>query len=71
MIHDSFGCHASDIPMLSACLREAFIDLYVNNDPLETFRLQTQQLTDTVLPTPPVKGTLDLTDVRKSEFFFA
>jgi DNA-directed RNA polymerase len=71
MIHDSFGCHASDIPMLSACLREAFIDLYVNNDPLETFRLQTQQLTDTVLPTPPAKGTLDLTDVRKSEFFFA
>jgi|TARA_R110000796_G_scaffold120248_5_gene234391 DNA-directed RNA polymerase, mitochondrial len=71
MIHDSFGCHASDIPMLSACLREAFIDLYVANDPFELFRLQTQELTDTVLPMPPTKGSLDLTDVRKSEFFFA
>ena len=71
MIHDSFGCHASDIPMLSACLREAFIDLYVNNDPLETFREQTQELTDTVLPIPPAKGALDLTAVRNSEFFFA
>ena len=71
MIHDSFGCHASDIPMLSACLREAFIDLYVANDPFELFRLQTQLLTETVLPMPPAKGSLDLTDVRNSEFFFA
>jgi DNA-directed RNA polymerase len=71
MIHDSFGCHASDIPMLSACLREAFIDLYVANDPFELFRVQTQELTDTVLPMPPAKGTLDLTVVRDSEFFFA
>ena len=71
MIHDNFGCHASDIPMLSACLREAFIDLYVANDPFELFRLQTQLLTETVLPMPPAKGSLDLTDVRNSEFFFA
>lgn len=71
MIHDSFGCHAADIPMLSACLREAFIDLYVNNDPFDAFRSQTQLLTTTTLPTPPAKGKLDLTAVRNSEFFFA
>ena len=71
MIHDSFGCHAADVPMLSACLREAFLDLYVGNDPLETFRSEAQKLTQTVLPNPPQKGSLDVTLVKNSEFFFA
>ena len=71
MIHDSFGCHASDIPMLEACLREAFLDLYVNHDPLAQFHSDAQKLTSTALPIPPAKGTLDLSLVKKSEFFFA
>ena len=71
MIHDSFGTHASDIPMLSACLREAFIELYLDNDPLEMFRTQMQSLTDNPLPDAPEKGELDLSAVRNSEFFFA
>ena len=71
MIHDSFGCHAADIPMLSACLREAFLDLYVGNDPLEAFRSQAQKLTQTPLPNSPTKGGLDLSLVKNSEFFFA
>jgi DNA-directed RNA polymerase len=71
MVHDSFGCHAADIPMLSACLREAFIELYLHNDPLENFRLETQALTETALPMPPAQGSLDLEAVRKSEFFFS
>jgi DNA-directed RNA polymerase len=71
MIHDSFGCHAADIPMLSACLRRAFLDIYVGNDPLEAFRSEAQKLTTTVLPVAPQKGTLDLSLVKNSEFFFA
>ena len=71
MIHDSFGTHASDIPMLSACLRETFIELYLDNDPLEMFRTQMQTLTDNTLPDAPEKGDLDLSAVRNSEFFFA
>jgi len=71
MIHDSFGTHAADIPLLSACLREAFIELYLDNNPLEMFRTQTQTLTNQLLPEPPEKGDLDLTSVRNSEFFFA
>lgn len=71
MIHDSFGTHAADTPMLSACLREAFIELYLDNDPLQMFREQAQVLTDTPLPPPPVKGDLDINLVRNSEFFFA
>jgi DNA-directed RNA polymerase, mitochondrial len=71
MIHDSFGSHAADIPMLSACLRETFIELYLDNDPLEMFLNQTQILTNAELPELPAKGTLDISSVRNSEFFFA
>ena len=71
MIHDSFGSHAADIPMLSACLRETFIELYLDNDPLEMFLNQTQILTNSELPELPAKGTLDISAVRNSEFFFA
>jgi len=71
MIHDSFGTHAADVPMLNACLREAFIELYLDNDPLAMFRDETQLLTTTALPSLPKKGELDLTAVRESEFFFA
>jgi DNA-directed RNA polymerase len=71
MIHDSFGSHAADIPMLSACLRETFIELYLDNDPLQMFLNQTKILTNAELPELPAKGTLDISAVRKSEFFFA
>ena len=71
MIHDSFGSHAADIPMLSACLRETFIELYLDNDPLQMFLNQVQILTNAELPELPAKGTLDISAVRNSEFFFA
>lgn len=71
MIHDSFASHAADIPMLSACLRETFIELYLDNDPLEMFKTQVQILTNAELPELPGKGTLDISAVRNSEFFFA
>ena len=71
MVHDSFGCHASDVPMLSACIREAFVALYVDNDPMENFLLEAQELTEDPLPSLPEKGSLDVTAVRESEFFFS
>jgi len=71
MVHDSFACQASDIPMLSACIREAFVDLYVNNDPLASFLSEVQELTQDDLPPLPEKGNLDVEQVRDSEFFFS
>jgi len=71
MVHDSFACHASDVPMLGACIREAFVDLYVNNDPLASFLSEVQELTQDDLPPLPEKGTLDVEQVRDSEFFFS
>ena len=71
MVHDSFATHASDIPMLNACIREAFVTLYVENDPLECFLTEVSELTRNDLPSLPSKGTLDVERVKSSEFFFA
>ena len=71
VIHDSFGCHAADIPMFNACIRQAFVNLYVDYDPLADFKSQTEQAANINLPPLPDKGDLDVTVVTDSEFFFA
>ena len=71
MVHDSFGCHAADVPMLGACLRRAFVDLYNDYDPLADFKAQTEKAANINLPPLPDKGQLDVTTVYDSEFFFA
>lgn len=71
MIHDSFGCHAADVEMLGACLRETFVELYVDNDPLQRFKEEGEALVGKELPALPPKADLDVTQVRDSEFFFA
>jgi DNA-directed RNA polymerase len=75
MIHDSFGTLAADIQTMSVCLREAFIDQYSETDVLGVFRDEiTAQMEDAAraaVPPVPEKGNLDLSQVRKSDFFFA
>ena len=71
MIHDSFGCHAADVEMLGACLRDTFVTLYQDNDPFLMFKEQCESLIGRELPTMPDKGDLDVTQVIHSEFFFA
>ena len=58
-----------------ACLKAAFIDLYEAQDPLACFRVDMVDIVDEGrikdLPPLPPKGTLDLSAVRESDFFFA
>jgi len=75
MIHDSFGTHAANTALLSACLREAFVGLYHETDVLEDLRQQflrqvAPEQQAKILPVP-AKGTLDVSAVRHSDFFFA
>jgi DNA-directed RNA polymerase len=74
MIHDSYGTHACDVETMATCLREAFIEQYTP-DLLEEFKQEImKQLPDKLiekLPDIPPKGTLDLSLVLQSEFFFA
>lgn len=75
LIHDCYGTHAADMDMLAACLREAFVDLYKEHDPLQSFYEQIlEQIPEEHhkdVPPPPTKGKLNLGMVRHSDFFFA
>jgi DNA-directed RNA polymerase len=65
MIHDDYGTHCADAPVMYHIIRDQFVKLYSQHDPLEDLRKK-YHLTD-----PPSKGTLDINDVLESTFFFS
>ncbi len=65
MIHDSFGTHAADTEVLFNVLRDEFVKMYQNNDPLQDFANKYS------LPDTPAKGKLDLEEVRRSLYVFS
>lgn len=64
-IHDSFGTHPADVDAMHRCIREAFVEMYTENDPLADFLEGLGQ--DAELP---MRGNLDINQVLTSEFFF-
>jgi DNA-directed RNA polymerase len=76
MIHDSFGCHASDMKwFLAECIKPAFVDMYQGGDNLELFKKEIAVGIDKdhmeKLRPLPAKGSLVLEEVLESEFFFS
>ncbi|CUA90961.1 Mitochondrial DNA-directed RNA polymerase [Chelatococcus sambhunathii] len=75
LVHDSYGTVAADVDIVSVCLRKAFVQLYTEHDPLAEFRVDIAgMLSDEALPELPElppKGTLDVSLVERSDFFFA
>jgi DNA-directed RNA polymerase len=75
MVHDSYGCHACDADTLSRALRQAFVQMYHEKDWLEAFRAEVAEqvgpaLAEKLPPVPP-KGSLHLSEVVNSLYFFA
>ena len=77
MIHDSYAVHAGELSngqnctdVLFASLREAFVDMYTNHNPLDNLRETIMEVVKDV-PHPPAKGTLDINKVLLSEFFLS
>ncbi|QWY83423.1 DNA-directed RNA polymerase protein [Rhizobium phage RHph_X3_9] len=68
-IHDDYGTHACDTDILHRVIREAFVDMYGHNDPLQSFKDE-QEAKGHTLPDVPEKGTLDINLVLDSPFFF-
>jgi DNA-directed RNA polymerase len=66
MIHDDYGTHAANAASLFRIIREEFLRMYVEHDPLADLVTMYPQLTP-----PPKPGTLDLSEVLKSEFAFS
>lgn len=77
-VHDSYWTYASDLPILSRVLREQFVHLYENYDPLTELKQQWEEVFfldlrrhGVKLPDPPKRGTLDLRQVLQSRYFFS
>lgn len=75
MVHDSYATHAADAGTLAYCIRYEFMRMYQEHDVLGTLRDNLRaQLSDEnaeKLPEIPASGTLDLSAVLESDFFFA
>lgn len=72
MIHDSFGVHACDTPMMNAVLRRAFVTQYAPNRLVELAEGFRSFAPHVDIPEPPARGTFDLAaNVPSAPFFFA
>ena len=72
MVHDSYGTHAADALILAKLLRQEFIALYTDHDPLLALGTTIRKKTpDAELPELPAKGNFDLEKVSDSLYFFA
>ncbi len=70
-VHDSYGTHAADCPVLACATRQGFVRLHT--EPIiETLHNQflQQAATPGDVPDPPAKGNLDLGGVLASDYFF-
>lgn len=77
MIHDSFGCHAADAPMLAEVLRDQFVEMYSDGNPLQQVlddmksRVPFENQGKYEWPQLPEMGDLDIESVKESKYFFA
>ena len=65
-IHDSFGTHPCDVDRMHVYIRQEFVNLYARPNLLTLFMWDVEAVGE-----PPTRGTLDLSEVLDSEFFFS
>lgn len=65
MIHDDYGVHAANAPVLFESIRQTFVRMYEENDPISDFFGNYADL-----PPPPKAGELDIQAVLRSPYFF-
>lgn len=66
MIHDDYGTHAADAEKLYRLIREQFVRMYEEHDPIAAFKARYPEVAE-----PPTKGTLNIRDVLDSPYFFS
>ena len=71
--HDCYGTLAADMDLLADGTRQEFVALYKDTNVLEKLREQVlrQLPAGAEIAPPPQMGTLDVTQVLNSPFFFA
>jgi len=69
-IHDDYGTHACDTEKLHTSIREAFVNLYEDNNPLLDFKLINESTYNLELPDLPPVGDLNINEIKDSRYFF-
>lgn len=73
-VHDSFGCHPGSATYFNRLVREEFIGMYAEHDPLQEIREQCAEIITDPAELPDrfdSYGTLDLSGLLQSEFAFS
>lgn len=70
-IHDSFGTHACDVDTLLDVTKRKFIEIYSEDWFEKLYGTMVFLSGRPALPRPPEAGTLDITKVADSSYFFA
>lgn len=75
LIHDSYGAPPAKVELMARCLRESFVSLYNDNDPVSSFYFDMlDHAADALVaavPEPPKKGSFDLSSVLAAPYAFA
>ena len=69
-VHDSYWTHQATAKKLDGILRRTFIDMH-SKDPLSRIREDWIQRYNVELPELPNRGTLDLEQIKNSEYIFS
>ena len=66
MIHDDYGVPADKAQMMFDLIRESFVGMYTNSDPIQELFMAYPEMGE-----PPAPGNLDLNEVLLSDYFFS
>eukprot|EP00923_Selenidium_pygospionis_P011311 GHVN01019578.1.p1 GENE.GHVN01019578.1~~GHVN01019578.1.p1 ORF type:complete len:757 (+),score=119.66 GHVN01019578.1:53-2272(+) len=72
-VHESFWTHGASSDQLADLLRETFVQLYSHDILEDLYKLTQARInpTPTNLKKPPARGSLDVSEVLKSKYFFS
>ncbi len=70
VVHDSYGVHAHNVPLMNRLIRQQFLEIY-KQPILETFIDEQINRTGIELPSFQKYGELDIEKVLESEYFFS
>jgi DNA-directed RNA polymerase len=72
MVHDSYATHCTRMPDMVRILKAEFVRMYQEHDFLEELAQQVERdLGADSVPDVPSKGTLEISQVNDSDYFFA
>lgn len=74
LVHDSFGCLPNDAARFRQLIKETFVKLYTENDPLDQIKQESCAYLGANsyrLPDIPTKGSLNIEEVLDAEYSFA